>query len=358
MNWKIQTRERSTKPALIPFFPYETRDRNEQLYLVRRKYRERAAEHKAKLEALWNTSFESQAKATARSKALIRKSIDLTRKRTKQFVILAKIDQSIVRERTREYLYSSDRRIKKEMHHARETVQDIVSGSGAEKGLRDQMKQARSYVEQRAVQIELDLMHSAREILKRRELMQERYSQIYDDAQKKVLKGKERMQKAQRALTSAGADQIEEVKTSESEMLREGEHPSFKSDEITSVINEKVRTELDSAQRKVENATSNYVENARRIKRSTEKVGQEAMAMGQSHLVQMQKNMLASKELFEIDVRFAQAKVREASKRSKIIGIQMTVALSQRRKTAIMRARARRKAQAIRNALALIRTMG
>ncbi|MDH2899485.1 MAG: hypothetical protein PXY39_00780 [archaeon] len=358
MSRKIQARESSTKPELIPFFPYETRDRNEQLNLIRRKYSERAAEHKAKFEALWKESLESQARSTARSKALIQKSIDSARNRTKQFVSLAKIDQSIIRERTREYLYSSDRRIKKEMFQARETVQGIVSGSGAEKGLRDQMKQARSYVEHRATQIELDAMRSAREILKRRELMQERYSRIYVAAQKKVSKGKEKLRKAQLALTSAVADRVEEVKTPESTMLSEGEHQTFKRDDLTLMINEKVKTDLDSAQRRVENATSNYTENARRIKLSTVSTGQKAMAIGQSHLHQMQKNLLASKELFEIDVRFAQAKVKEASKKSKIIGTQMTVVLSQRRKAAIMRARARRKAQAIRNALALIRTMG
>jgi hypothetical protein len=326
------------KTSLIPFFPYETRDQNKQVEIVRRKYKQRALEHRAKFAALWKASAESQAKATSRSKASIQRSIELARIRTKQFVNLAKIDQSIVRERTREYLYTSTKRIKNEMVQAHQSVRSTVGvGSPVELSLKEQMNRARNHVAEKAIAIELSVMHSARQILERKEMTRKRYAETYNNAQRKVEIGKEKTRKARHALNLEGVNRPDEYLTSE---------------------NPNIQAELDLSQKNVKSASTNFVENARRAKQATEKAGQEALSIGQSHLRQMQKNILASKELFEVDVRFAQAKVREASKKSKVIGIQMTVALSERRKTAIMRAKARRKVQAIRNALTLIRTIG
>jgi hypothetical protein len=333
-------------PQLIPFFPYDASDREKQLDFIKRKYKEREISHKARFATIWKTNAQSQRDLMARSKASIQRSIDLTRMRTKQFVNLTKIDQSIIRERTREYLQSSKRRIKNEMDMAQQMVRSKVEHtSPGNLSLKDQMNRARNYTTERVLEINRDISHSAGEILRSKELMRRRYIQIHDEGESEFLAEKETARIAENVLNSKDYNSQTRDKTRIAQDERK-------------VSNSKVKTQLDLTRKNVQSATADFVDNAKRTRFETGKVNQNAIVARESDLHEMQKHILDSKELFKVDVRFAQAKVREASKKSEVIGIQMTVALAERRKTAIARAKARRKAQTIRNALALIRTIG
>jgi hypothetical protein len=311
-----------------------------------------------------------QAKATLHSTDMVHRSIEHSRKKTQQLVILAQIDQSIVRERTREYLTSEERRIRNEMMDAQVFVRERVSGPFPHGSLKQKMLDSRGKVENKAEDIKRQVASSSRQILQRRELMQANYATIFEEAQRKILGSKERLKDAQVALTSAVADRLKEVKDSE-DMIRkevsyiaprikevrmktEGVMPKLEQESSSS--SQEVITGLNFTRANFKSARNNFRTGSKQAREIAAKVGREVSVKGQTSLKQMQTNFLDSKTLFEIDVRFAQAKIREASRKSKSIGIQMTAALAHRRKVAIERAKARRKAQTIRNAISLIRS--
>jgi uncharacterized protein (DUF2164 family) len=301
---------------------------------------------------------------------MIHRSIDHSRKKTRQLVALAQIDQSIVRERTRDYLTSEERRIKNEMMKAQNFVRESVAGTFPHGSLEQKMYEARRKVEKKAEDIKQDVMSSSRRILRRRELMQKNYATIFEDAQRKILSSKEKLGNAQVALNSAVSDRLREVKDSEDSIKKgldamgsrirdvrsKSENVVRKPEQGFSSDSRKAAIGSDFTWTNVQSARNNFRIGSKHAKDIAAEAGRQVSIKGQTSLKQMQTNFLDSKALFEVDVRFAQAKIREASRKSKSIGIQMTSALAHRRKIAIERARARRKAQSIRNALALIRT--
>ena len=350
---------------ILPFFPYEDKEHEKQVTIAREKYRERGIEHKLKFSAFWKKNIQSRIEASARSKRLIERSIEQTRARTRQFVYLARIDQSIIRERTREYLDYETKRITGEMLSARKTVLEVAGPQDTEKSLKNKMERARKHVRKRASEIETIANSSADGIIRQREGIRETYNEIFQDAQKRIIKSKERLEIAQRLMQLEVKDKLKQVQVSESEIKNErnqfvdrisgGERPAEQTRNLHE--NDSLGVQLKQARARVKQASENFKLETESAKIATDQAGQVALLTGRSSLKKMHENLLQSKTLFEVDVRFAQNKIHETSKKSKRTGVQLTLALANKRKSAIARARARRKAQAIRNALNLIHSI-
>jgi hypothetical protein len=347
------------KKCLIEFFPYETHAKPRPRGFFREEYQRKKAEHRAKLQTFWKANIESQARAMARSKVAIRRSVERTRNRLSLFVNLAKIDQSIVQERTRVYLSLSSKRIKNKMLRAQERVQGIVDRPGINNSVKEQIKQARNYVEAKAADLGIQAAHSAKEIPKSREAVRERLAEVRTEVDGKVSKSKRKIRGELHEVNEIQETEQSEISLTEDLASKNvGASIGISQNGKAGNLNLKMKDEIESLRKNTKDSKSTLRNKTLLTRKEIVKAREEALSVGKSHLQQMQENLLASKELFEVDVRFAQAKVKEASKKSKVIGIQMTNALYDNRKGEIQRARARRKAQAIRNALALIRTTG
>ncbi|MHB1908722.1 MAG: hypothetical protein ACYCQJ_07595 [Nitrososphaerales archaeon] len=352
--------------VILPFFPYEDKDHEKQVAIAREKYRERGIEHKLKFSAFWKKNIQSRIEASSRSKRLIERSIEQTRARTRQFVFLARIDQSIIRERTREHLDYETRRITEEMLSARKTVLEVAGSQDTEKSLKSKMERARKHVWKRASEIQTIANSSADGIIRQREGIRGAYKEIFQDAQKKIIKSKERLEIAQRLMQIEVEDKLKQVVVSENKiknernLFTEKASSSERLAEQTRNMEEadSLDVQIKHARARVKQASDNFKLETESAKIATDRAGQAAIMTGRSSLKRMHENLLQSKTLFEVDVRFAQNKIRETSKKSKRTGVQMTLSLANRRKSAIARARARRKAQAIRNALTLIHSVG
>lgn len=106
-----------------------------------------------------------------------------------------------------------------------------------------------------------------------------------------------------------------------------------------------------------EKARSSFARAATEKKAMIMRQSSDVMKQGQIRRDQMKKKLVEGKVLFQLDVRIAQHRLAEISKRLQTGGNRTTERLADRRERVLRSARAKRKAKLIRNALSLIRSM-
>ena len=341
--------------SLFPLLAYETAEKPIDYEELRRLSREKALSQKLKFARFREKYGKAIKDANIKSTRKKEQQIESTRSQVDQLRNLTLIEYSITRERTRAYLTSSSLKMKKILEIARVGVRSRALAMLPEAKIKKAVLSARKQMDKRTLEVGIDVTYSRHYMLTRVKAIGLQSAGVKSFAERKIVKRKEGLM-ARRIGSATPTSRRHDV-----ELLPSPESPG---DEVT-----RRQSTRDEETRHLQSPQINNFRHGMRIARKefASRVGRTELALksksaqtmneGKLRMNRMQQNIADAKLLFGVDVKFARNNLNESARKLRLAEIVIIQKLAARRKTELRRARGYRKVAAVRNALALIRTL-